>query len=155
MASPTGEWEKTELREGLSLDPTWTAERDAAFSGLGYLPSSPDPHRIHYLDGNVALLRPRGVYGLHGLSGAALLPTGSSLECAAGCPGDCDRRGEMPTRDYSVAGSSRLLRWRSLSSHYQPRYRRYSHRRSGRNERSRSGTATESWGGPWPGTERV
>jgi len=35
-----GEWERKELKEGRCLDPTWPAGKDAAFSGLGYLPSA-------------------------------------------------------------------------------------------------------------------
>lgn len=38
--APRGEWERRESREGRSLDPTWTAGRDAAFSGSGCLPSA-------------------------------------------------------------------------------------------------------------------
>lgn len=61
-----GEWERKELKEGRCLDPTWPAGKDAAFSGLGYLPFCPNPRCTHYLDGNVALLRPRGVCELRG-----------------------------------------------------------------------------------------
>lgn len=39
-AAPRGEWERKELRVGRSLDLTWTAGKDAAFSGLGCLPSA-------------------------------------------------------------------------------------------------------------------
>lgn len=38
--APRGEWERRESREGRSLDPTWTAGKDAAFSGSGCLPSA-------------------------------------------------------------------------------------------------------------------
>lgn len=131
-----------ESKEGRSLDPTWTAEIDAASLGLGYRPSCPDPPRTYYLDGNVALLQPRGVCGVHGPGGAALPPTGSSPgRAAAGSPGGCDD--ETPIRDYSVAGSPLLLlRWRSLGSHYYYRCRFLL--RSGRNGRSRSGTESVS-----------
>lgn len=38
-AAPRGEWERKELRVGRSLNLTWTAGKDAAFLGLGCLPS--------------------------------------------------------------------------------------------------------------------
>lgn len=119
---------------------------------MGCLPFYPDPRCTHYLDENVALLRPRGVCELRAMSGAAPLRTGSSPGCAAaGSPGSYDLRGAAPSRSCSAAGSSPLLRWRSSGSRYRPRYRRrcFQRCRSWRNDRSQIETATESSGGPW------
>lgn len=138
---------------GQSLDPTWTAERDAAFWDLGCHPFCPGPRCTYYLDENVTLLLPRGdVCGVHVPSDAGSLLTDSSPVCAAGSRGDCGRGGETPSRNYSAADSS-VLRWRSLGSRYPQSSLRCSHR-SGRSDRSLSETASESWGGPWPGTGR-
>lgn len=153
-AAPRGEWERKESREGQNLDPTWSAGKDAAFSGLGCLPFYPDLRCTHYLDENEALRRPRGVCELRAMSGAAPPRTGSSPGCAAAdSPGSCDHRGAAPSRGCSAAGSSPLLRWRSSCSRCRPRYhchcsRRY---RSCRNDRNQTETATESSGGPWLG----
>lgn len=40
VEAPRDELERKESREGQSLNPTWAAERDAAFSGLGCPPSA-------------------------------------------------------------------------------------------------------------------
>lgn len=149
-----GAWGKREWRWGQSSDPTWTAERDAAFWGSDCHPSYPGPRCTYFLDENVTLLLSRdGVCGVHGLSGVAFLQTDSSPACAAGSPCDCGRDDETPSRDCSAAGSS-LLRWRSLGSHYPQRSLHCSHR-SGRSDRSLSETESASWGGPWPGTGRM
>lgn len=135
-------------RWGQSSDPTWIAEKDAAFWGSGYHPFCPGPRCTYYLDENVTLLLPRDdVCGVRGPSVVLACPA-----CAAGSPGDCGRGGETSSWDYSAAGSS-LLRWHSSGSRCPQSSLRCS-RRSDRSERSPSGTESESWGGPWPGTGR-
>lgn len=90
-------------------------------------------------------------------SGAAPLRTGSSPgHAAAGSPCGSDHHGVEPSRGWSAASSSALLRWRSSSSRYRPRYhlRCFQRCRSCRNGRSQSATVIESSGGPWPGKRR-
>lgn len=127
-----------------------TAERVVAFWGSGYHPFCPGRQCTDYLDENVVLLPQDDACGVHGSSGAVSLQTCSSPVCAAGSPSDCGRGGGAPSRDYSAAGSS-LLRRRSLGPRSPQRSLRCS-RRSHRSGRSPSGTGSESWGGPWPGT---
>lgn len=146
--APRASWERRGWRWGQSSDPTWTAERDVAFWGLGNHQFCPGLHCTYYLDENVRLLPRDDVCGVHGLSAAVCLRTDSSPVRAAGSPGDCGRDGETASRDYSAAGSS-LLRRGSLGSRYPQRSLRCSHR-SDRSGRSLSGTGNESWGGPWP-----
>lgn len=97
--------------------------------------------------------RPRGVCELRVMSGAAPLRTGSSPGCAvaAGSPGSCGHRGAAPSRRWSAAGSSPLLRWRSSCSRYRLHYHYCCLQRccSCRNDRNQTETATESSGGPW------
>lgn len=40
MEAPKDELERKESREGRNLNPTWAAEKDAAFSGWGCPPSA-------------------------------------------------------------------------------------------------------------------
>lgn len=40
VEAPRDELERKEWKEGQSLNPTWAAEKDAAFSGLGCRPSA-------------------------------------------------------------------------------------------------------------------
>ena len=99
-----------------------------------------------------------GVCALRGLSAAVAPAPGSSPGGAAGSPGRrVPPRGAAPSRGCCSAASSPPPRRGSSSRlRYRPGSRCCHLLRrccccSSRNDRSRNGTATGSWGGPWRG----